>query len=91
MLRKTDYFSMRIIWIIQEERSIVLIIIEPSSTKYVEALPTATANQTVLNCLISHILVDKVKRIDDQKIQEVKIAYNFVGEIPVNEPVGTDS
>ena len=47
-------------------------------------------DETVLNRLISHILVGEVKKIDGQKIQEVKIVYNFVGEIPVNESVKTD-
>jgi len=36
----------------------------------------------VLNRLISKILVSEVKKIDGQKVQEVRIIYNFVGEIP---------
>jgi hypothetical protein len=32
------------------------------------------------SCL--EILVGEVKKIDGQKVQEVKIVYNFVGEIP---------
>ena len=32
--------------------------------------------------LIHKILVGEVKKIDGQKVQEVKIVYNFVGEIP---------
>jgi hypothetical protein len=36
----------------------------------------------LLNQLISKILVGEVKKIDGQKVQEVRIAYNFVGEIP---------
>lgn len=47
-------------------------------------------DETVLNRLINRILVGEVKKIDGQKIQKVKIVYNFVGEIPVNEPVRTD-
>lgn len=47
-------------------------------------------DEAVLNRLISRILVGEVKKIDGQKIQKVKIVYNFVGEIPVNEPVRTD-
>ena len=47
-------------------------------------------DETVLNRLINRILVEEVKKIDGQKIQKVKIVYNFVGEIPVNEPVRTD-
>ena len=31
---------------------------------------------------ISKILVSEVKKIDGQKVQEVRIIYNFVGEIP---------
>ena len=39
-------------------------------------------DEAVLNRLISRILVGEVKKIDGQKMQEVKIVYNFVGEIP---------
>lgn len=43
-------------------------------------------DETVLNRLISKILVGEVKKVDGQKVQEVRIVYNFVGEIPkVNE------
>lgn len=35
----------------------------------------------MLNRLISKILVGEVKKIDGQKVQEVRIVYNFVGEI----------
>ena len=35
----------------------------------------------ILNCLISRILVGEVKKIDGEKFQEIKIIYNFVGEI----------
>ena len=28
------------------------------------------------------VLVSEVKKIDGQKVQEVRIIYNFVGEIP---------
>ena len=38
-------------------------------------------DETVLNRLISRILVGEVKKIDGQKVQEVRIVYNFVGEI----------
>ena len=38
-------------------------------------------DETVLNRLISRILVGEVKKIDGQKTQEVRIVYNFVGEI----------
>lgn len=43
-------------------------------------------DEAVLNRLISKILVSEVKKVDGQKVQEVRIVYNFVGEIPeVNE------
>lgn len=38
-------------------------------------------DEVVLHRLISRILVGEVKKVDGQKIQEVKIIYNFVGEI----------
>lgn len=39
-------------------------------------------DEAVLNRLISKILVGEVRKVDGQKCQEVKIIYNFVGEIP---------
>ena len=39
-------------------------------------------DEAVLNRLISKILVGEVQKIDGQKFQQVKIIYNFVGEIP---------
>lgn len=39
-------------------------------------------DETVLNRLISRILVGEVKKTDGQKVQEVRIVYNFVGELP---------
>lgn len=39
-------------------------------------------DDVVLNRLISKILVGEVKKMDGQKFQQVKIVYNFVGEIP---------
>ena len=39
-------------------------------------------DETVLNRLISRILIGEVKKVDGQKTQEVRIVYNFVGEIP---------
>ena len=41
-------------------------------------------DEAVLNRLISKILVGEVRKVDGQKCQEVKIVYNFVGEIPFN-------
>ena len=38
-------------------------------------------DEAVLNRLISKILIGEVKKVDGQKVQEVRIVYNFVGEI----------
>ena len=38
-------------------------------------------DETILNRLISRILVGEIKKVDGQEVQEVKIVYNFVGEI----------
>ena len=39
-------------------------------------------DEAVLNRLISRIVVGEVQKKDGQKYQEVRIIYNFVGEIP---------
>ena len=39
-------------------------------------------DETVLNRLISRILVGEINKVDGEKVQEVKIIYHFVGEIP---------
>ena len=39
-------------------------------------------DEAMLHRLISRIVVGEVKKVDGQKQQEVKIIYNFVGEIP---------
>lgn len=39
-------------------------------------------DEGILNRLISRILVGEVKKADGEKFQEIKIIYNFVGEIP---------
>ena len=44
-------------------------------------LGAALMDETVLNRLISRILVGEVKKVDGQKEQEVRIVYNFIGEI----------
>ena len=36
----------------------------------------------MLHRLINKVLIGEVKKVDGQKVQEVKIVYNFVGEIP---------
>lgn len=38
-------------------------------------------DEAVLNRLISRILVGEVKKVDGRKTQQIKIVYNFVGEI----------
>ena len=38
-------------------------------------------DETVLHRLIHKILVGEVKKVDGQKVQEVRIVYNFVGEL----------
>ena len=42
-------------------------------------------DETVLNRLISQILVGEVKKVDGQKVQEVRIVYNFVEQISMME------
>ena len=42
-------------------------------------------DETVLNSLISRILVGEFKKVDGQKVQEVRIVYNFVGQISMME------
>lgn len=44
--------------------------------------PLRNLDESVLNRLISKILIGEVKKLDGQKVQEVRIVYNFVGEIP---------
>ena len=39
-------------------------------------------DEAVLNRLISKILIGEVKKVDGQKVQKVRIVYNFVEEIP---------
>ena len=39
-------------------------------------------DESVLNRFISKILIGEVKKVDGQKVQKVRIMYNFVGEIP---------
>ena len=38
-------------------------------------------DEAVLNRLINRIVIGEVRKVDGQKCQEVKIVYNFVGEI----------
>ena len=39
-------------------------------------------DETVLHRLIHKILVGEIQKVDGQKMQEVRIVYNFVGKIP---------
>ncbi len=38
-------------------------------------------DETVLNRLINRILIGELKKVDGVKTQEVRIVYNFVGEL----------
>ena len=38
-------------------------------------------DETVLHRLIHKILIGEVQKVDGQKVQEVRIVYNFVGEL----------
>lgn len=49
--------------------------------------PLRELDESVLNRLISKILIGEVKKVDGQKVQEVRIVYNFVGEIPEVRPM----
>lgn len=40
-------------------------------------------DETVLHRLIHKILVGEVQKVDGQKVQEVRIVYNFVGELSI--------
>ena len=40
-------------------------------------------DETVLNRLIDKILIGEIKKINGEKVQEVRIFYNFVGEIVI--------
>lgn len=44
--------------------------------------PFKVLDEAMLHRLISRIVVGEMKKVDGQKQQEVKIIYNFVGEIP---------
>ena len=39
-------------------------------------------DETMLHRLINKVLIGEIKKVDGQKVQEVRIVYNFVGEIP---------
>ena len=38
-------------------------------------------DETVLNRMINRILIGELKKVDGVKTQEVRIVYNFVGEL----------
>lgn len=46
----------------------------------------AELDEGILNHLIDKILIGDVKKVNGEKVQEVRIFYNFVGE--VNEKTG---
>ena len=41
-------------------------------------------DEAVLNRLIDRIVIGKVEKINGEKVQEVRIVYNFVGEVPAD-------
>ncbi len=40
-------------------------------------------DETVLNRLVRRILVGEVKKVNGNKVQEVRTVYSFIGEIQV--------
>ena len=44
-------------------------------------------DEVVLNRLIKKIMIGEVQKVDGQKIQKVKIIYNFVGEISAQSKI----
>jgi len=38
-------------------------------------------DETILNRLIEKIVISEVEVVDGEKVQKVRIVYNFVGEI----------
>ena len=38
-------------------------------------------DETILNRLIDKIIINAVEVVDGEKVQKVRIVYNFVGEI----------
>ncbi len=53
---------------------------ESKSQIFVTYLSTEL-DETVLNRLINRILIGEPKKVDGVKTQEVRIVYNFVGEL----------
>ena len=45
-------------------------------------------NEAVLNRLIDRILIGEVRKINGEKVQEVKIIYNFVGDVSAETAIG---
>ena len=60
-----------------DHAEIISFIKEPRRYSAIEGL-----DESVLNRLISRILIGEVKKVDGQKVQEVRIVYTFAGEIP---------
>lgn len=47
-----------------------------------ECVTITELDEAILNRLIDRITIGEVQAVDGEKIQQVKIKYNFVGEIP---------
>ena len=45
-------------------------------------------DEAVLNRLVDRILIGEVQKIDGEKVQEVKIIYNFVGDVSAEAAIG---
>ena len=58
------------------------LILDPETAPVIRKIYDLVLDEAVLNRLISKILIGEVKKVDGQKVQEVRIVYNFVGEIP---------
>ena len=58
------------------------LILDPETAPVIRKIYDLALDEAVLNRLISKILIGEVKKVDGQKVQEVRIVYNFVGEIP---------
>ena len=45
-------------------------------------------DEVVLNRLVDRILIGEVRKINGEKVQEVKIIYNFVGDVSAETAIG---
>ena len=64
-------------------RPVIILITDGESDSFAETKAAIQElDEAMLHRLISRIVVGEMKKVDGQKQQEVKIIYNFVGEIP---------